>query len=118
VAVLHHHGRKVFFCQIFKKEGHSANECWWRYGDDDDDTQKDTKGAYGVDTNWYTDTGATHHVTGQLNKLSVHDTYQGRDQVHNASGQGMDIAHIGHSTLHTPIVLYNFVIFSMFLMLP
>ncbi|KAM0877932.1 hypothetical protein ACQ4PT_035216 [Festuca glaucescens] len=77
------------FCQICKKEGHSADECWWSYGDDndDDDTQKDTKGAYGVDTNWYIDTGATHHVTGQLNKLSVHDTYQGRDQVHNASGQ-------------------------------
>jgi hypothetical protein len=48
------------------------------------------------------DTGATNHVTGQLNKLTVHDTYQGRDQVLNASGQGMDIAHVGHSVLHTP----------------
>jgi histone deacetylase 1/2 len=92
------------FCQICKKEGHPADECWWRYGDDDDEDKppKETKGAYGVDTNWYIDTGATNHVTGQLNKLNVHEPYQGRDQVHNASGQGMDIAHIGHSVLHTP----------------
>jgi hypothetical protein len=91
------------FCQICKKEGHPADECWWRYGDDDDEDKppKETKGAYGVDTNWYIDTGATNHVTGQLNKLNVHEPYQGRDQVHNASGQGMDIAHIGHSSLHT-----------------
>jgi hypothetical protein len=37
--------------------------CWWRYGDDED-PPKETKGAYGVDTNWYIDTGATHHITG------------------------------------------------------
>ncbi|XP_071676997.1 uncharacterized protein [Lolium perenne] len=86
-------------CQICKKESHSANECWWRYGDDDDDgTPTDTKGAYGVDTNWYMDTSATNHVTGQLNKLTVHDTYQGRDQVHNASGQANDTASPQHFT--------------------
>jgi hypothetical protein len=48
------------------------------------------------------DTGATNHLTGQLNKLTTHDAYQGRDQVHNASGQGMPIAHIGHAILPTP----------------
>jgi hypothetical protein len=30
-------------CQICKKEGHSTNECWWRYGDDDDDAPADKK---------------------------------------------------------------------------
>ncbi|KAK1629044.1 hypothetical protein QYE76_003359 [Lolium multiflorum] len=40
-------------CQICKMEGHSAPNCWWRYGDDDeDDTSKEQKGAYGIDTNW------------------------------------------------------------------
>jgi hypothetical protein len=90
------------YCQIWKKEGHPVNECWWRYGDDDDDDTEGTKGAYGVDTNWYIDTCGTHHVTGKIKKLSVHDTYQGRDQVYNDSGQGMNIAHISHSILHTP----------------
>jgi hypothetical protein len=26
-------------------------------------------GSYGVDTNWYTDSGATNHITGELEKL-------------------------------------------------
>jgi hypothetical protein len=93
----------VSIVKFAKKEGHSANECWWRFDDDDDDdTTKENKGAYGVDSNWVIDTRATNHTTGQLNKLQIHETYNGRDQVHNASGQGMDIANIGHSVLHTP----------------
>jgi histone deacetylase 1/2 len=48
------------------------------------------------------DTGATDHITGQLNKLHTHDDYRGCDQVHNAGGTGMTIQHIGRSTLHTP----------------
>jgi hypothetical protein len=55
-----------------------------------------------VDTNWFTDTGATNHITGELNKLSIHEKYDGRDHVHTASGTGMEISHIGHSVLHTP----------------
>jgi hypothetical protein len=58
--------------------------------------------SYGIDTNWYSDTGATDHVTGELDKLTVRDRYQGSDQIHNANGQGMDIHHIGHSLLRTP----------------
>jgi histone deacetylase 1/2 len=55
-----------------------------------------------VDTNWYYDTGATEHLTGQLNKLSTHDTYHWQDCVRTADGSGMHISHIGHSTVHTP----------------
>jgi hypothetical protein len=58
--------------------------------------------SYGVDTNWYSDTGATDHITGELDKLTVRDHYQGSNQIHNANGQGMDIHHIGHSLLRTP----------------
>jgi hypothetical protein len=58
--------------------------------------------SYGVDTNWYSDTGATDHITGELDKLTVRDRYQGSDQIHNANGQGMDIHHIGHSLFRTP----------------
>ena len=55
-----------------------------------------------MDTNWYLDTGATDHVTGELEKLAVRDRYTGTDQIHTASGQGMDIEHIGYSVLSTP----------------
>jgi hypothetical protein len=55
-----------------------------------------------VDSNWYTDIGATDHVTGELEKLTVRDKYKGNDQVHTASGVGIDISHIGHSIVKTP----------------
>ncbi|KAK1613284.1 hypothetical protein QYE76_036957 [Lolium multiflorum] len=76
-------------CQICTIYGHPANECWWRYKDDsDDDGDRNDKAvhaaAYGIDTNWYSDTGATDHITGALNKFSMHDKYQGRDRVHTA----------------------------------
>jgi hypothetical protein len=32
--------------------------------------------SYDVDTNWYTDTGASDHITSNLEKLSVRDKYK------------------------------------------
>ena len=95
-------------CQICKKVGHEAPSCWFRYDDDEEDQQNDkTAGAatagYGYDTNWYADSGASDHVTSDLEKLTVRDKYTGRDQVHTASGAGMKISNIGHTTLHTPL---------------
>jgi hypothetical protein len=55
-----------------------------------------------VDSNWYYDTSATEHLTGQLNKLSTHEHYQGEDRVRTADGTGMLISHIYSSILHTP----------------
>jgi hypothetical protein len=57
--------------------------------------------SYDVDMNWYTDSGVTDHITGDLEKLVVWDKYLGNDQVHIASGSGMDIDQIGHSVIHT-----------------
>jgi histone deacetylase 1/2 len=48
------------------------------------------------------DTGATDHITGDLERLTVRDKYNGGDRVHAANGAGMEISHIGHSTLHSP----------------
>ncbi|KAK1679020.1 hypothetical protein QYE76_039868 [Lolium multiflorum] len=77
-------------CQICKKHGHPANACWWRYSDDKKDRDDGDKGAnlasYGVDTNWYTDTGATDHITSELNKLLIANKYHGQDQVRTAEG--------------------------------
>jgi hypothetical protein len=58
--------------------------------------------ANGIDTNWRVDLGATDHITGALNKLTVHYKYNGRDRVHTTDGNGMQISHIGHVVLHTP----------------
>jgi hypothetical protein len=57
--------------------------------------------GYDVDTNWYMDTDATDHITGELEKLTTHDKYLGGDQVHTASGSGMEIQHIVHGVLRS-----------------
>jgi hypothetical protein len=92
-------------CQLCKKKGHTVMDCWHRFDENfvpDDRFAGTISNSYGVDTNWYFDTGATDHVTGELEKLTVRDKYKGGDQVHTASGSGMEIAHIGHSVIKTP----------------
>jgi len=74
-------------CQICKKTNHEAKQCYFRY-DEDEQYRGQPSEAYGVDTNWYADSGATNHVTGELEKLTVRDCYSGHDQVHTANGTG------------------------------
>lgn len=49
-----------------------------------------TTNSYGIDTNWYADSGATEHITGELDKLTMREKYHGGDQVHTASSSGME----------------------------
>ena len=59
-----------------------------------------------MDPSWYVDTGATDHITGDLDKLSIKERYHGNDQVQAANGSGMDIAHmVTHKFIHQ-IILY------------
>jgi histone deacetylase 1/2 len=58
--------------------------------------------SYGVDTNWYGDTGATDHITSELNSLTMKEKYKGRDQIHMTNGQGMSISHVGHAIVKSP----------------
>jgi hypothetical protein len=79
-------------------------DCWYRFDENfsDDDKYAGATTSYGVGLNWYTSIGATYHVTGELDKLTVHDKYKGNDQVHTANEAGMNISHIGHSIVRTP----------------
>ncbi|KAK1620332.1 hypothetical protein QYE76_025849 [Lolium multiflorum] len=77
-------------CQICGREGHPAKDCWYRFTDDDTESYEEKEAhvaSYGVDTNWYSDTGATHHITGELNNLTMRDSYHGNDRVNTANGQ-------------------------------
>jgi histone deacetylase 1/2 len=58
--------------------------------------------GYGLNTNWYMDTGATDHITGEIEKLTTHDKYHGGDQVQTASSSCMEIQHVGHGVLCSP----------------
>jgi hypothetical protein len=70
-------------CQICGKPGHSAKDCWYRFEEDDDTSSQDEKvvgaaeGSYGVDTNWYVHSGATNHITGELEKVTMRERYHG-----------------------------------------
>jgi hypothetical protein len=80
--------------------------CWYRYDDSYSSTNSKTTATathgYGVDTNWYTDTGTTDHITSDLDKLTVQNKYKGLDQIIMTSGAGMDICNIGHAVIKTP----------------
>jgi hypothetical protein len=67
-----------------------------------EDKSANTTHSYGVDSNWYANSGATDHVTGELNKLAMRDTYSGNDQIYNVGGTSMHIKHIGQSIIRTP----------------
>jgi hypothetical protein len=101
-------GQKLRFtgrCQVCFKEGHSAVNCWHRFDGDYVPDEKHVNSAfhaYGGDNAWYTDTGATDHITNELDKLVIHDKYNGTDQIRTASGTSMNINHIGNTIFSTP----------------
>jgi hypothetical protein len=82
-------------------------DCWYHYDESYSSSSSKTVAAatqgYGVDTNWYTDTAATDHVTSELDKLTVQNKYKGSDHIVTASGAGMDICNTGHAVIKTPI---------------
>jgi len=94
------------YCQVCSKEGHPAYHCFKLYDSSYQGPPLKTAAAatssYGVDTNWYLDTRATNHVTGDLEKLSIHDKYHGGEHVHAENRTGMEIANVGHNFLHSP----------------
>jgi hypothetical protein len=72
-------------CQICEKVGHSVGKCWKRFDCEFKLEEKSVNNAassydasYDVDTNWYTDTGATDNVTSELEKLSARTSTWGR----------------------------------------
>ena len=95
------------FCQLCGKEGHTVIRCFRRFdtnytGPPQKSASSAQTSSYGIDSNWYMDTGATDHITSDLEKLSFREKYHGGDQVHAANGSGMEIVHVGQSTLRTP----------------
>jgi hypothetical protein len=57
--------------------------------------------SYGVDSNWYADSDATDHMTGELDKVVVKDMYNDHGRIYTTSGSGKHITHIGKSIIRT-----------------
>jgi hypothetical protein len=82
-----------------------ADRCWHRYDENFVPDPRHIAAAattsYTMDTNWYTDMGATDHITEELDKLAFREKYNGGDQVHTANGARMNINHTGKTVIHT-----------------
>lgn len=95
-------------CQLCGIVGHTSSRCFKRFnrdflgiGNDGSGTERQIAMAMAaaqggvhsgqqqsVDPAWYADSGATHHVTHELEKLTTREPYHGTDQVHAANGIG------------------------------
>jgi hypothetical protein len=98
--------------EVCLKIGHTTNNCWHRFEEDyvPDQHTAATASSLGANQCWYTDSGATGHIIGDLDRLMMHDPYIGHDQVHAANRIAMDITHIGTSIIPTttlPLTLNN-----------
>jgi hypothetical protein len=83
--------------------GHITNNCWHRFEEDYVPKPRSVATASGLGANsaWYTNLGATDHITGELDRLTMHEPYSGTDQIQAANGSGMDITQIGASIVPT-----------------
>lgn len=91
-------------CQICGKPNHNALQCWYRFdqayqAEDNIKQAALATSGYTSDANWYIDTGATDHITSELDRLTTRERYTGTDQIQVANGSGLSISHIGNSLI-------------------
>ena len=58
-----------------------------------------------VSPNWVLDFGASHHISNDLQNLSLHSDYAGPDDIIIGDGKGLEITHTGSTTLPTALKL-------------
>nr|KYP45414.1 Retrovirus-related Pol polyprotein from transposon TNT 1-94 [Cajanus cajan] len=107
-------------CQVCGKIGHIAFYCWHRYDQQfaepnfNNNTNSTNSGTsqqmqamfvgsqtMPYDDQWYPDSGATNHLTPDLNNLGSRTTTIGQDKIHMGNGQAIGINHTGTSMFHT-----------------
>ncbi|RWR84275.1 Retrovirus-related Pol polyprotein from transposon TNT 1-94 [Cinnamomum micranthum f. kanehirae] len=91
-------------CQICGKVGHLAIDCYHRMDFAFQGRHPPQRLAAMVASHqptlsqsWYSDTGATHHVTSDLDNLSIHSPYHGSDSIQVGNGAALSISNTGQS---------------------
>jgi hypothetical protein len=55
--------------------------------------------THSSDANWYVDTGATDHISNELEQLATKERYISTDQIQVANGSGLSISHVENSSI-------------------
>jgi hypothetical protein len=101
-------------CQICGKVGHYVIDCYHRMDFAYQGKNPPTKLAamanasnlnitQGIGETWLTDSGASDHITANLNNLNQPTPFKGREQVSVGNGQNLPIQNIGNTQLHTKL---------------
>ncbi|KAH9688593.1 retrovirus-related pol polyprotein from transposon RE1 [Citrus sinensis] len=105
-------------CQICLKPGHTANICWkleefMASGAYRPPPNRGPKAAYltnmdaPVDNNWYLDSGATHHLTNDMNNVNAVEPFSGNSKLVVGNGFGLSITHIEALCSQNPSCMLN-----------
>uniref|UniRef100_A0A2N9H1V0 Integrase catalytic domain-containing protein n=1 Tax=Fagus sylvatica TaxID=28930 RepID=A0A2N9H1V0_FAGSY len=105
-------------CQICGKLGHYAIDCYHRMDFAYQGKNPPTKLAamanasnlnmtQGTGETWLTDSGASDHITADLNNLNQPTPFKGPEQVSVGNGQNLPIQNIGNTQLHTKLSLFK-----------
>jgi hypothetical protein len=98
-------------CQVCFKQGHSAHKCYHRFDlsyqtphNSNSQPQALLAAHYlQPDKELHPDTGATHHLTNDMNNIHVpHAGHDTQDHVQVANGAGLKIVRSGTSTISSP----------------
>jgi len=93
--------------QYCEKPGHTAKICYKIKGYPSRNQVRPTANvaAYQpqnlVHNNWIMDIGASHHITQDLQQLTLAQPYPGSDQNLVGNGTGLNISHIGQTSINT-----------------
>uniref|UniRef100_A0A2N9FGM0 Reverse transcriptase Ty1/copia-type domain-containing protein n=1 Tax=Fagus sylvatica TaxID=28930 RepID=A0A2N9FGM0_FAGSY len=98
-------------CQVCNRTSHVALHCYHRFDNSYYSEKSADMQAYfstqqaPTDPNWYTDTGATNHLTSDLANLNVHsEEYLGSDQIRVGNGKGLSVAHTGRIYISRDVI--------------
>ena len=58
-------------------------------------------------TTWIVDSSASHHITSDLQNLSLHSNYGGYENIMIDDGNGIPITHVGSTTIEAPTTTFS-----------